>query len=261
MLTRATAMWRTSIAGGIASSRPIAAPEHVRVLRSRRAPAAACGAARGGSGAARKRTPCSAASRPRQVLAGGAVAARVEHPREQLLGGFAGLDVEQLLVLAGEHQPRLQLQQGGDQDDEFGGALEVELAGALEVVQVGQHDLRQLELEQVDLFAQDQRQQQVEGPAEDLEVEVQGAHRGRRAERSSAHRTERRRRPLRPGAAGAPDAHQRAYVGDRLAGDRVRALRPRRRGSPRAGPRRRAARRSARGSARGTRSPPRPRPS
>ena len=61
-----------------------------------------------------------------------------------------------------EHQARLQLQQRRDQDDEFGRALEVELAAALEVVQVGQHDLRQLELQQVDLFAQDERQQQVE---------------------------------------------------------------------------------------------------
>src|SRR5206468_1153994 len=110
-----------------------------------------------------------------QVLAGGAVAARVEHPREQLLGSLLRLELEQLLVFLAEHQARLQLQQRRDQDDEFGGALEIDLAAAFEVVEVGEHHLRELELEQVDLFAQDQRQQQVERPAEDLEVEVQAA--------------------------------------------------------------------------------------
>ena len=40
-----------------------------------------------------------------------AVAARIEHPREQLLGRFAGLELAKLIDLAGrEHQPRLQLQ-------------------------------------------------------------------------------------------------------------------------------------------------------
>ena len=101
------------------------------------------------------------------------VAARVEHPREQLLGGLAGLEVEQLLVLARQHQARLQLEQRGDQDEELGGDLEVELAAGLEVVEVAEHDVGQLDLEQVDLLAQDEGQQQVEGPAEDLEVELE----------------------------------------------------------------------------------------
>jgi hypothetical protein len=41
------------------------------------------------------------------------------------------------------------------------------------VVEVGEHDVGQLDLEQVELFAQDQRQQQVERPGEDVEVELQ----------------------------------------------------------------------------------------
>ena len=53
--------------------------------------------------------------------------------------------------------------------------LEIELAAGLEVVEVGEHDLGELQLQQVDLFAQHQRQQQVEGTAEDVQVEVQGA--------------------------------------------------------------------------------------
>ncbi len=41
------------------------------------------------------------------------------------------------------------------------------------MVEVGEHDLGELQLEQVDLLAQDERQQQVEGAAEDVEVELQ----------------------------------------------------------------------------------------
>ncbi len=85
---------------------------------------------------------------------GRAVAAGVEHPCQQLLGGLGGLDVEQLLVLlAGEHQTRLELQQGGDQHDELSGGLEIELTAGLEVVEVGEHDLGELQLQEVDLFA------------------------------------------------------------------------------------------------------------
>ncbi len=160
-----------------------------------------------------------------QVAGGGAVAARVEHPREQLLGGLLGLDVEQLLLLAAQHQPRLQLQQRGDQHDELGRRLEVELAALLEVVEVGEHDVGERQLEQVDLFAQDERQQQVERAAEDVEVELE------RGEAHGRHRTV----PVPTGSApSAADAHPLAHVGERLGGDRARAARRRRRGSPRA---------------------------
>ena len=40
------------------------------------------------------------------------------------------------------------------------------------MLDVGDDDLAELDLEQVDLFAQDDRQQQVERPGEDVEVEV-----------------------------------------------------------------------------------------
>ena len=41
------------------------------------------------------------------------------------------------------------------------------------MVEVADDDVGQLDLEQVDLLAQDERQQQVERPAEDLEVELE----------------------------------------------------------------------------------------
>ena len=83
------------------------------------------------------------------------------------------LDVEPLLVVRGQHQPRLQLEQRGDQDEELGGGLEVELTRALEVLDVGEHDLGEVDLEEVDLLLQHQRQEQVERPVEDLQVEVE----------------------------------------------------------------------------------------
>ena len=50
-----------------------------------------------------------------------AVAARIEHPREQLLGRFARFKLAKLIDFAGrEHQSRLQFEQSRDQHDELG---------------------------------------------------------------------------------------------------------------------------------------------
>jgi hypothetical protein len=50
------------------------------------------------------------------------------------------------------------------------------------VLDVRQHNLRQVDLEQVDLLLQHQRQEQVERPVEDLEVEVERGDGHRRGE-------------------------------------------------------------------------------
>ena len=97
----------------------------------------------------------------------------VEQPREQLVGRLAGVELDQLLLLARQHQPRLQLEQRRDQDQELGRRLEFELAPLLEMVDVGDHDLGEVDLEQIDLLAQDQRQQQVERTREHVEVELE----------------------------------------------------------------------------------------
>ncbi len=125
------------------------------------------------------------------MVGGAPVAPRLEHPREQLLGGFAGLEVVEVLVGAREHEPRLELEQRGDEHEELGRDLEVELAAALEVVEVGEHDVGELHLEQVDLLAQDERQQEVERTREDLEVEL---------ERGDGHRVQATGTPRRPTA-------------------------------------------------------------
>src|SRR5665811_1909870 len=43
----------------------------------------------------------------------------------------------------------------------------------LEMVEVGEHHFGELQLQQIDLFAQHEREQQVERPAEDIEVELE----------------------------------------------------------------------------------------
>ncbi len=130
---------------------------------------------------------------PLQLLRRAAVADGLEHPGQELLGRLAGLEVQQLLLLAREHQARLELQQGGDEDEELRRDLEIELALRLEVVEVGQHDIRELDLEQIDLFPQDEGQQQVERPAEDVEVQLELGD-GHRHERQGTEPLGRRER-------------------------------------------------------------------
>src|SRR3984957_6552338 len=108
-----------------------------------------------------------------QMRRGRAIATRLQHPLKQLLGRLSGLDVEQLSAVLGDNQTRLQFQQRRDQHDEFSGGLQVKLAATLEVIEVGEHDVGQLKVEQVHLLAQDEREQQVERPTEDLQVEVE----------------------------------------------------------------------------------------
>ena len=117
-----------------------------------------------------------------QVRGRGAIPVSREQPREQLLGRLAGVELDLLELLARQQQPRFELQQRRDQDQELGRRLEIELAAALEVIDVGDHDFGQVDLEQVDLLAQDQRQQQVKRTREYVEVqlEVYERHAGRR---------------------------------------------------------------------------------
>ena len=62
------------------------------------------------------------------------------------------------------------------------GAFKEAVGEALvEMLHIGEHDLREIHLEQVDLLPQDERQKEVEGPVEDLEVEVERGDGHRRA--------------------------------------------------------------------------------
>src|SRR5262249_58535536 len=103
----------------------------------------------------------------------------------------------------------------------LGGGLELELAAAVEVVEVGEHDVGQLQLEQVYLLAQDERQQQVEGPGEDVQVQLEGrdAHlpTGQRAAAKLIGS------PYRPRPTGCAHPHALAHAQQRLRGDRAGA--------------------------------------
>ena len=103
-----------------------------------------------------------------------AVAGVGEHPRQQLVRRLGRHQLVELVdLLAGQHQARLQLQQRRDQHQELRRRLEVQLPLRLQVVDVGEHDVGEVHLEQIELLAQDQRQQQVEGAGEDVEVELE----------------------------------------------------------------------------------------
>ena len=117
----------------------------------------------------------------------GAVALGGEQPRQELLGGLAGIEVDLLDLLAGQQQPGLELQQRRDQHQELGGRLEIQLALALEVVDVGDDHVGEVDLQQVHLLAQDEREQEVKraprtrrGPARGRSTSRQGPPHGRR---------------------------------------------------------------------------------
>ena len=114
------------------------------------------------------------------------VAAVLEHAREELLGGLLGRGHVLGLLVHRQEQPRLQLEQRGDQDQELGRGLEVELARLLEVLDVGDDDLAQLDFGEVHALAQDDRHEEVEWAREDVELEVQI---GYRHEGQSSHGT------------------------------------------------------------------------
>jgi hypothetical protein len=50
------------------------------------------------------------------------------------------------------------------------------------VVEIGEHDVRELDLQQVELVSQDEREQEVERTREDVEVELETAENGHPAQ-------------------------------------------------------------------------------
>ena len=110
-----------------------------------------------------------------------AVAAVLEHARQELVGRLLRAQLRHLLLGRRQEQPRLELQKRGDQDQELRRRVEVELAGVLQVLEVGDHDLAQRDLGQAHLLAQHDRHQEVERAREDVQVEVElsGSHRHR----------------------------------------------------------------------------------
>jgi hypothetical protein len=105
----------------------------------------------------------------------------LQQPGVQPVPGVPEEVVELLALLGGQQAGGLELDQGGGHHQEPGRGVEVELLDALTEVgdEVG-GDLGQVDLGHVDLPPRDQVQEQVEGPLEDLELDLVG-HRAQRS--------------------------------------------------------------------------------
>ena len=95
-----------------------------------------------------------------------------EPPRE-LLGRRLRLELGELGRLLGEEAARLQLEQRRDQDEELAARLEVELLALGEPLEEREHDPGHVDLPQLELVLQDERQQQVERAFERVEIELE----------------------------------------------------------------------------------------
>ena len=93
-------------------------------------------------------------------------------PARQLLGCLRRLQIVEL-GLAGEQAARLQLEQRRDEHEELSARVEVELLPLGEPLDKGEHDSRDVDLDERQLLLQDERQQQVEWTLERVEVEVE----------------------------------------------------------------------------------------
>ena len=99
-----------------------------------------------------------------------------EPPRE-LLGGLLGLELGELGLLVGEERAGLQLEQRRDEDEELAAGLEVELVAGGEPLDEGDHDRGDVDLRGLELLPEDEREQQVEGTLERVEVQLELADR------------------------------------------------------------------------------------
>jgi hypothetical protein len=94
-------------------------------------------------------------AQPRTCLAEARV---LDHPRQKLLGRLLRAELVRVVALVlGQQQARLDLEQRGDQDKKLGDRLEIEASLALEMVDICDDDGGELDVAQVDLFAEHER--------------------------------------------------------------------------------------------------------
>ena len=158
----------------------------------------------GGAGAASGRP-----RRPGRPSTGGGVLERLalEQAGQQQVALLPQrqLVVEVDVVVAGQQPPGLQLDQGGGDQQELGGDVEVERRRMLlELGQVGVDDGGERDLVEVDLLAQDQVQQQVERALEDRRSAPRTATADIELQRVWCHRPGTAGRRRRPGAYDRP---------------------------------------------------------
>src|SRR5207237_5736097 len=97
---------------------------------------------------------------------------RGEPPRE-LRGRLLGLGLCELCVLVGEEPARIQREQRSDEDEELAARLEIEPVPLREPLEERRDDAGEVDVAQVKLLLEDEREQQVERPLERVEVELE----------------------------------------------------------------------------------------
>jgi hypothetical protein len=108
----------------------------------------------------------------------------VLEPAGQLLRGLLRVEVGELDALLGEELPCLQLEQRADEEQELAARVEVEPLTLCHALDERDDDLGDVDVARLQLLAQDERQQQVEGSFERVEVELELADVRHRAEAS-----------------------------------------------------------------------------
>src|SRR5262249_42452999 len=93
-----------------------------------------------------------------------------------LLRRLLGLELRELGGLVREERAGLQLEKRRDEDEELAARLEVELVALGEPVQEGRDDAREVDVPEVELLLEDEREQQVERPFEGVEVQLELPH-------------------------------------------------------------------------------------
>ena len=123
--------------------------------------------------AAAKDAQSGSRSLPGKPLRGALEALVLGEAQGQLLGRALGVELLLVLGIGIDEQARLQLAQRRDEHEELRERLEIDLLGALQLREVGQHDVDDRHLDELELLAQDEGEQEVERPRERVEVEVE----------------------------------------------------------------------------------------
>ena len=111
----------------------------------------------------------------------------LREPSGELRRGLLGLELVELGRLVGEERARLELEQGRHENEELAARLQVELVTLSESLDECQDDGGDVDLPRLELFLQEQREEEVERPFEGVELELELADGRRLHGREASH--------------------------------------------------------------------------